>query len=316
MNFCSIRSLLCLTGSFDVTAVAVHPTVCKQCCSNAEEKYMLIMLIISFLEELFRIKLSRQYSIVTETTYNPGLKTFSCEKFFPKAINNEKQLVTPDPSSLVKKVYEMERGPQDEKIKICEQTSCVSFCNSEAARENTVTRSKKSKRSEIKMDGQTKSPLVDHFKIKLQECETAKSSGPGQNSDIPDMECHSNGDIELYAPRACVDMKEIATTYKKSAQKQQNISLAMPRHEIEILPAEGCTSGKIKIVATLQNVLSVDSCNLDVTQEQMTLVVPEQYMLKIDMPFPINSENVSAKFDKSKSLLTVVMESLLNTSLV
>ncbi|XP_014662982.1 PREDICTED: PIH1 domain-containing protein 2-like isoform X1 [Priapulus caudatus] len=282
-------------GSFSVTAVAVNSSVLEECCSNNEERQMLIDLIISFIEHHSAVSLSHTYSLLPDTNFQPGLKTLSLEKFFvvqPRI--GDGSLLTPNPSSLVNVLSEKRNSAKPTTI----ANSTLSGSADNHKKESTASNSSKPEPS-----------LVDYYKTQLKEVKDHGSDMMPNDKHSPAPSSEISGqdrDVVICSTPTLLDMNEVSTKHSTDLSAKKS-HVTTPKHVVEILPQEGACAKRVQVTITLQGILTAASCQLDVTQEDLT-VVAGQYSLNLKMPFMVDVDSVSAKFDKSTSILVVTLD--------
>ncbi|XP_005110123.1 PIH1 domain-containing protein 2 [Aplysia californica] len=78
-----------------------------------------------------------------------------------------------------------------------------------------------------------------------------------------------------------------------------------PKYNLE--PCELDTGRCLELRVELPGVMSVAECELDISEDDVQLIVPDQYELKVKLPSCIDDDAAQAKFRKKTSVLTVIM---------
>ena len=78
-----------------------------------------------------------------------------------------------------------------------------------------------------------------------------------------------------------------------------------PKYSLEPCEQDGCHCLELRV--ELPGVTSVGECELDISEDDVQLVVPDRFDLKVKLPSCIDDDRAQAKFRKKTSLLTLIM---------
>ncbi|KAI8779613.1 PIH1 domain-containing protein 2 [Biomphalaria glabrata] len=92
---------------------------------------------------------------------------------------------------------------------------------------------------------------------------------------------------------------------KKLIEEIKDIKLTTPKYSLETVNMR--TEKHLVLKVELCNANSVSQCELDISEDDVFLLVPGLYELKVKLPNCINDESAKAKFCKKTSTLTVTM---------
>ncbi|CAL1544644.1 unnamed protein product [Lymnaea stagnalis] len=95
------------------------------------------------------------------------------------------------------------------------------------------------------------------------------------------------------------------TTRVKLIEELKDIKLTTPKYSLE--PLDAPNGRQLVLRVDLPGVKSVSECELDISEDDVKLVVPGQYELKIKLPSCIEDEESCAKFNRKTSVLTLTM---------
>ncbi|KAK3585086.1 hypothetical protein CHS0354_004275 [Potamilus streckersoni] len=84
-------------------------------------------------------------------------------------------------------------------------------------------------------------------------------------------------------------------------------SLPKPQYQLEWTKGDNLCVELLTLTILLPGVKSVSECELEISQDDIILHVPDMYELHLDLPNAICDEEVTAKFNKKNSTLTVTM---------
>ncbi|XP_066463078.1 PIH1 domain-containing protein 2 [Eleutherodactylus coqui] len=92
-----------------------------------------------------------------------------------------------------------------------------------------------------------------------------------------------------------------------STELNEEEPLPSPQHELSVMKDNSGNPQTIILMAQLQGVCSISSCDLNVSKDDLMLEVPGKYRLHLDLPELVNEETVTAKYHKANGTLTVTM---------
>lgn len=85
----------------------------------------------------------------------------------------------------------------------------------------------------------------------------------------------------------------------------QTITLPEPTYDIEVKTSDAISSKTCVLRINLPGVKTVKDCQLDISRDDVYLLVEDLYELRLALPFSIMDSEASAKFSKKSSKLTV-----------
>ncbi|KAL3886865.1 hypothetical protein ACJMK2_026826 [Sinanodonta woodiana] len=90
-------------------------------------------------------------------------------------------------------------------------------------------------------------------------------------------------------------------------QEVSNKINPLPKPQYQLEQKKGDNSELMTLTILLPGVESVSECELEISQDDLALYVPDMYELHLDLPNVIHDEEATAKFNKKNSTLTVTM---------
>jgi len=78
-----------------------------------------------------------------------------------------------------------------------------------------------------------------------------------------------------------------------------------PKYTLEPCENDGLRCLELRV--ELPGVKSVSECELDISEDDVQLIVPDIYELKVKLPSTVNDDRAQAKFRKKTSVLTLIM---------
>ncbi|XP_072049253.1 PIH1 domain-containing protein 2-like [Amphiura filiformis] len=92
-----------------------------------------------------------------------------------------------------------------------------------------------------------------------------------------------------------------------------DVQLEVPDYEMCVRDADGRKPRRVVVEVSLPQVLSVKGCELDITEDEISLTADDTYQLNISLPELINENATSAKFSTKNSSLTITLPTLNQT---
>ncbi len=120
-----------------------------------------------------------------------------------------------------------------------------------------------------------------------------------QDSDLP------SADWEHVSKNDVIDVDSTAVIVDGTTPEAQGVS--EPKYLITT------ASDKITLTVNLSGISSIAQVSLDVSHDRVKLQVPDQYSMSATLPFSVDPQNVTAKFKKRTSQLTVLLYAKANT---
>ncbi|XP_046557486.1 PIH1 domain-containing protein 2-like [Haliotis rubra] len=162
----------------------------------------------------------------------------------------------------------------------------------------------------------SKSKDDKEFESNLENLEKSFSPfGPGGKDKL--MEALANisvGDSqsESHVPKS--DQSQIRMPFEDKTATRSNlieeiasdvVLLKKPEYSMETVDVD---SGKcVQVKISLPEVTSVQECELEISQDDLSLLVPDRYELHLQLPHPVDEEQATAKFNKKHSSLNITM---------
>ncbi|XP_045412553.1 PIH1 domain-containing protein 2 [Lemur catta] len=85
------------------------------------------------------------------------------------------------------------------------------------------------------------------------------------------------------------------------------VEMKIPAYELKIVQDQNEKPLKIELKVELPGINSVSLCDLNVSEDDLLIEVPEKYRLHLNLPEPVDTEMTTAKFIKEKSTLIITM---------
>ncbi|BFZ13856.1 hypothetical protein BsWGS_16895 [Bradybaena similaris] len=139
------------------------------------------------------------------------------------------------------------------------------------------------------LTSQEKGSLLSQLSRLTIDC-SERSSEHSPQGDIPEIKLTQNSS---------------STTKKVLIEVLGDGKVVTPKHSLETSNSEAGTDFVLKV--DLPGVKSVSECQLDISEDDISLQVPGQYELKVKLPHTIDIDLARAKFNKKLSILTVTM---------
>ncbi|XP_048254000.1 PIH1 domain-containing protein 2-like isoform X1 [Haliotis rufescens] len=154
------------------------------------------------------------------------------------------------------------------------------------------------------------------FESNLENLE--KSFGPlGHGGKDKLMEALANisvGDSQSNSSIPKSDQSQIKMPFEEKTATRSNlieeiasdvVFLRKPEYSMETVDVD---SGKcVQVKISLPEVTSVQECELEISQDDVTLLVPDRFELHLQLPHPVDEERATAKFNKKHSSLNITM---------
>ncbi|XP_072172200.1 PIH1 domain-containing protein 2-like [Diadema setosum] len=86
-----------------------------------------------------------------------------------------------------------------------------------------------------------------------------------------------------------------------------DVDLPAPEYNLRLLPANENKQRRLELRLELTGVQSVSECELDISEEEVSLFVEGKYRLCLPLPEPIRESDAKAKFNKKSSALSVIL---------